>query len=423
VNIGVVSASRPVGGDRVGQLDGFGERWSTVLAALEQDHSVHLVHLAADAGDGTPGWTAGRPIQQLTAPARPGTRIDRAARLARRNLGRHLPTGWERGLVRELRAAGCDAVVLLTHRRPDAARVVARRFPTVLFAEEDVAEGPDGWGRACGPLVSLEAAALRRAVAPVGCVAVIGPGEVRWAEQAYGRPTVVVPHSIDAARWSQGGPPHPTERPEVLVMGNFAAARNAEGLRLIADEVGRRPPGPRRPVLRVVSAAPPHPLLAELERSGAAVGALIEWIGPVPDPLPLYKSAPVTLVPAREVRGVKTTILQGWATGCPVVATSASAASVGGRDGVDLLCHDDPAAVVDRIETLLSDVGLQERLRRNGRKAFESRHGPGAVHAAVTRAVELAAGPGRLDRLPAGYYPWDRRAPAGRVAKGPPGPA
>ncbi|MGE0027810.1 MAG: glycosyltransferase [Thermoleophilia bacterium] len=139
----------------------------------------------------------------------------------------------------------------------------------------------------------------------------------------------------------------------------------------------------------MASGTPPHPALA------ARGGDRVRFLGAVDAPAPYYASAVATLVPAFEVRGVKTTILQGWAAGCPVVAAAPSAASVGGVDGHDLLIGRTAGELVTALQRVAADPVLRERLARNGAASYAARFSAGAVAAALARAPDhLATGRG-----------------------------
>lgn len=383
MRIALIATSGRIRGDEVGQLDGFSDRWLMVARALrELGHEVLVVHLAVDDRDDPSEWTTGFPTTTISFPVRGGTRPNRAVRSLRRMAGGLRTEATEHRLVRAIEGSGCDAVFVLTPRRPDVARVVAHRRPTVLFIEEAIAEGPDGWGTATGVVGRVEEVTLRRAIVRVCRLVVIAQTETEWAEGTLRRPTVVIPHSIDAGYWQAPpeGPAPSLRAHDAFVIGNFGALRNAEGLREILAELRTRPPQ-GRPRIVLASGVPPHDLLSEVSDEE------VRWLGSVDDPRPLYRSARVTLVPSQRVRGVKTTILQGWATGCPVVTSTAAAMSVQGADGVDLLAGGSPGEIVERLYRVLDDQTLADSLRRNGLRRFEERHSAGAVGTAVAELL------------------------------------
>jgi len=390
--LAVIVSAPGLAGASVPEMDGFVHRWRSLLPEIEVAvDQVEYFSLSWPRGDLVPRLVD-RPVHQIPVARPRGSRRDRAGRLATRLAPSAFATRSERAIVAAVRARGCDAAVVMgVHRSPDLARSLSFAVPTVLFAEERTPEGPDDWGLAPGVVGRVEAIALRRAMRAVRAVVVIAGHEVAWASAVYGRPVVVVPHSVDVP---SAGPSVPASHTaaaglrDVFVVGNFAAARNAAGLADVLDAMARRPapPGFR---LAVASGMPLHPQL--LERAGSAG---MQVLGVVDDPLPHYRSAVATLVPAFDVRGVKTTILQGWAAGCPVVAAAPSAASVGGTHGHDLLAGGTADELVTALERVADDAGLRARLVENGAQSYEARFGARAIAASMRLALDHLVLPG-----------------------------
>ena len=117
-----------------------------------------------------------------------------------------------------------------------------------------------------------------------------------------------------------------------------------------------------------------HPILQE-------VADQFEFLGDVDDLRPYYRAATATLVPSFIVAGAKTTILQGWATGCPVVTTASAAASVGSTQETELLFGETPDEVAKRLCVLLGDPDLQLVLADEGACAVSERFGPRSRYA------------------------------------------
>ena len=369
-----------------GQADGFDARCFTVAQALRRlGHELSVVAVAPVPGARQPAWAAGLPVREWVVPQRSGTRFHRLQRLVERVSPIPIGHPAELGLWRMLSSSGCDLVVFLTARRPDLARHISTQLPTILFAEERFFEGPDGWGWAEGRFGELEATALRHALSAVAGLGVISSLEREWAEQAFDLPAIVVPHSLDDAYWQErSDAPAATLGPrDVFVIGNFGAHRNAAGLREVIDRLSADE-GERALRIAVASGTEAHPLLRDVPPE------LLLWLGAIDDPRPYYHSAGATLVPSQQVRGVKTTVLQGWLTGCPVVATDASAASAEGVDGVDLLASPTPDGLVNALHRVIRDRELRKRLSRAGSESYAARHSPRMVDAAVGNLLSLA---------------------------------
>ena len=124
------------------------------------------------------------------------------------------------------------------------------------------------------------------------------------------------------------------------------------------------------------------------------------FLGEVDDPRAHYWASLATLVPAFDVTGAKTTILQGWATGCPVITSSASAASVGGRDGVDLVTGDDADTVAAAVVRVLGNADLRASLAANGLERYRRQHTTKVVAAAIQATIDEAGTIGIVGRTP-----------------------
>ena len=133
----------------------------------------------------------------------------------------------------------------------------------------------------------------------------------------------------------------------VLFMGNFAHAPNADGLRWVLAEVW--------PLVRARRAA------ARLQVAGLNLPADfsgnestgVQSLGFVPDVGPLLAGAALSLVPYRFGGGIKIKTVEAMARGCAVVATTVGAEGLDAIDGVHLRVADSAAAFADAIVELL----------------------------------------------------------------------
>lgn len=87
----------------------------------------------------------------------------------------------------------------------------------------------------------------------------------------------------------------------------------------------------------------------------------------------LLEACDICVLPSRH-EPFGTVIIEAWATGRPLVATSAAGARQYVHDGIDgLLCPiDDPAALASCLRRLIGDPALQANLRAAGRAAYEA---------------------------------------------------
>jgi glycosyltransferase involved in cell wall biosynthesis len=249
-------------------------------------------------------------------------------------------------------------------------RPLFSRYPTLHLFEEDLTVMEE-----IAPQ-SRQARLLRQTLtfieghsSPSPRVAVhISPVERDATRRHFPRATpLYLPFTLPCEEWpveagcSQGE--------SLLAVGNFSQARNADGLAAVLDEMARRLQDPPR--VTIASDAGLHECLAP--------AMVLPWVDhPVAagDLLARYRRAWAALVPALRMSGQKTTILQAWTMGCPVVCTEAAARTVDGHGAV--LAGGDAAGVVDQI------IELQRRPERRGalaeagreriRTVFDPRH-------------------------------------------------
>jgi len=168
---------------------------------------------------------------------------------------------------------------------------------------------------------------------------------------------VVVPHGVDLSYF---GPDAAVAEAEfdVAVFGDFRFARNCEPARDAARWAAVHHPGLR------------WAFVGDIERRDAdalrATGATAT--GRVDDIRPYYAKTRVVLVPAVAVTGVKTTLLQAWAMGKPVVSTPESALGVPAVDGANVLIGRTTPELVERCAQLSMSPELRDELGRAGRQ-------------------------------------------------------
>ncbi len=156
----------------------------------------------------------------------------------------------------------------------------------------------------------------------------------------------------------------------------------------------------RRPgvTFSIVGADPP----AAIRKLGALPGVRVT--GTVADVRPFVREAALTVAPLRIARGTQNKILESWAMGVPVVASSRAARGVDAVAGEHLLVADEPEAAAEAVLRLMADAGERRRLADAGRKRVESRYTWPAAMAMFDAIVDAALarsrrqGPRRLSR-------------------------
>lgn len=343
--------------------------WLTLRALEDAGHAVTLVTPEGDE----------RPRGLLSAGLRAA-----ASRLPVTAIRHALPAVAARA-ARLLEAGGFDVVHAEQPHALSACReAFRRRVPVVLRAhnvETDLwrAAG-DGPGvrsflaRGEAPRVlRWERAAVRRAA---HTVALSEEDALRLrAIAGEGARITVVPPAFPATLDAGDALPG---RPAVVVSGSAGWLPNERGALWFAREVWpavrAELPGAHAHVFGGTPAA--------LERA--------TW-HPAPDDATVaFAAGSLQLIPLPFACGVRMRILDAWARGLPVVATSAGASGLGAAHGRELLIADTPAAFAEAVARLHRDAALAAELAANGRERLRARHDPAAVAAAFAGVYEAA---------------------------------
>lgn len=153
--------------------------------------------------------------------------------------------------------------------------------------------------------------------------------------------------------------------PTVLFTGTLDYPPNAEGLRWLLREtwplVRRELPDAE---LVVVGRGGPADLIA-------APGDGVTIAGFVPEMQPWFDRAQVVVVPILSGGGTRLKVLDGLASGRPLVSTTAGAAGVSVSDGETVLIADDPRRFARAIVELLADPGRAQAIGAAGRLLAE----------------------------------------------------
>ncbi len=118
--------------------------------------------------------------------------------------------------------------------------------------------------------------------------------------------------------------------------------------------------------LDIVGRNPSGPVKGLAARNGIRV------TGAVADVRPYYAQAEVVIVPLRVGSGTRVKILEAWAAGRPVVATSLACEGLAARHERNLLVADDALAFARAVSRLLGDPRLRRGLARAGRETAEA---------------------------------------------------
>ena len=178
--------------------------------------------------------------------------------------------------------------------------------------------------------------------------------------------TGVVPNTIALPPPPPARPPAPAGR--ILFVGNLSYLPNVEGIRGFVRDVWprlRATPGDAV-TLRIAGSAP--------AREIAALAALpgIELVPDPPAMEPHYAWADLAVIPLAAGGGTRIKLLEAFAHGVPVVATTIGAEGVPAQDGVHLLLADSAADFAQACAELLRDAPFAQRLAANARGLVEA---------------------------------------------------
>lgn len=377
-----------------------GDQLRTVQLAelLAERHEVTL--LAPSQHPGAPPPPASFPAR-VVAYGRTGP-IGRALAVVGSALtGLPLQTGLFRsgGLRRALArlAPGHDLVVLQLVRLAPLARTL-EGTPHVIDLIDSLALSTARRAlfdrRWLAPLLRWEAARLqkweRRLTSSASATLLVSERDARAIRaalpDAVGHRIHVVPIVVEAPPRPRAEPPR-ADPPTLAVTGNLGYFPTVEGTRWFLREVWPVLAA-ERPGLRLVLAGdrPPEALVREAVRQGA------ELLPSLPDLRALLATTTVALAPMRGGAGLPLKVLEAWAAGVPVVATSWAAEGTAARAGSDLLVADGRAAWLEAVAALLDDPDLRARIAASGRSRLEELYSARAVRARLEAAIAAASG-------------------------------
>ncbi len=115
-------------------------------------------------------------------------------------------------------------------------------------------------------------------------------------------------------------------------------------------------------------------------------GPGIETVGFLEDLEPLYARSLGMLAPITGGSGVRLKLLEGFRAGMPVVTTPDGAFGLPLEDGREALISSDPEGFAERVERLVKDDAVRERVREGGYTYLEEHHSL-AVAQRVMRAA------------------------------------
>lgn len=197
------------------------------------------------------------------------------------------------------------------------------------------------------------------------CLTVVSEEDRMRCEAAHpGQRVVVVPNGVDC----QAIRPKPDQAmaaPVLLFTGDMSAESNVDAAMVLATEVF---PSIRREFpkaeLRLVGRAP-DPRVMRLAAPGLTV------TGDVPDMQVHLRAATIYVAPHFTHSGMRTKLLEAMAAGLPIITTSLAIEGIKVQPGRDLLVADQPADMIESIQTLLASQPDRERFAQAARHMAE----------------------------------------------------
>ena len=178
-----------------------------------------------------------------------------------------------------------------------------------------------------------------------------------------------VPTGVDLEHFREAPPRQQREPDSLVYVGHYPHYPNEDAVLWFAREILPRIWAQRPSVKFYVVGSYPTDSIRRL----AARDKRIVVTGLVPDVKPYEARAMVMVAPLRLGKGIKGKILEGFAVGTPVVATSCANEGIRAVAGRDILLADSPRGFAAQTLRLLGDAQLWERLSGAGR-AFVAGH-------------------------------------------------
>ena len=159
-----------------------------------------------------------------------------------------------------------------------------------------------------------------------------------------------------------------TTKPVVLLVGTMSYGPNSEGAKWMS-----------RLVWPLVTAVRPDAILRIVGRNSECLESLgvipgVEIVGAVDDMAPYLDEAMVSVAPIHRGSGTRVKVLEAFAAGVPVVATTIGAYGIDVRVGTDLHVTDDPVQFAAAIVALLDDEAFRTAMGHAGRAVYDRQH-------------------------------------------------
>lgn len=192
-------------------------------------------------------------------------------------------------------------------------------------------------------------------------IVVISDDEKKWFSKMIPEERItVLPHGLDCEHFQPMSVGPVEQDVDVAFFGHMAHNRNYEpALNFYKSFEALQPDSFARLKWAFVGKSP-HDSIRALESPQVLVTDM------VPDLRPYYARTKVVVIPTTFGTGVKTTVMEAWAMGRPIVATSFALNGLPARAGENVLVGDSPEELARHVATLLGSPKLREQIGQAG---------------------------------------------------------
>ena len=111
----------------------------------------------------------------------------------------------------------------------------------------------------------------------------------------------------------------------------------------------------------------------------------IELLGYVDDVRPFFANAMISVCPIKDGGGTRIKILDALAMGMPIVSTSIGCEGIDVTPGEDVLIADTPEDFADKVDRIITDIGIRRSMSKNARKTAEDNYSWKAISEKLDR--------------------------------------
>lgn len=188
----------------------------------------------------------------------------------------------------------------------------------------------------------------------------LSEGDAETVSKVTGKPCPVIPNAVDTVGFSEiRKKPH--EDSVCLFVGDFTYRPNQDAVRWLIEAILPTINNQQSTSNLLLVGRNPTDYIKNLASENITVD------GEVDDIRDAYARADVFLAPIRVGGGTRLKILEAMAAGLPIVSTTVGAEGLDVTDGENILLADEPQEFAKKIETLLKNPALRDKIGAAGR--------------------------------------------------------